>query len=356
MGKYGMGKQYLMVLALICFSLLVSCTPGGVAPSTAVSLAQQPSESSPPVSTPSASSALISAEYIRQGDAFLQADRFDEALVAYDKAIEADPDRAEAYFGRGNALRNSGVYEREEALKAYDRAITIKPDYTEAYFEKGNILFLEGLTKEAVAAYDKAIELKPDYPEAYYGKGCALEVSGSGKVMSSSLSTSVQVQEGYKMLRGAVEALDRAIELKPDYAHAFFIKGVSLYQLQRYEDAILSLNRAIEMGILLDLYIENAYIVKARALVRQSKPDEALKTLDAGLEAVFRDGSKWYDDGDGLYFEKAVIYSEHYSDAKNAVENLEKCLEINPGRWKFIRNEQKFENISSDAEFQKLIG
>jgi len=85
--------------------------------------------------------------------------KFNEAVKAYDKAIELDPKSANSWTGKGNALEAQAKY--DEALEAYEKAIEIDSQLTEAWFGKGNALYNQGKVKEASQAYDRAIELDP---------------------------------------------------------------------------------------------------------------------------------------------------------------------------------------------------
>ena len=49
-----------------------------------------------------------------------------------------EPDYAEAFNNRGNALRR--LKRLDEALASYDKAIALKPDYAEAHNNRGNAL------------------------------------------------------------------------------------------------------------------------------------------------------------------------------------------------------------------------
>ena len=63
------------------------------------------------------------------------------------------------WFHKGSELMNLGKY--NEAIKAYDKAIEINPQDSDAWYNKG--LDLEQLSKsdESIKAYEKAIEINP---------------------------------------------------------------------------------------------------------------------------------------------------------------------------------------------------
>ena len=58
-----------------------------------------------------------------------------ESIYYFNKAIEIDPQNANAWYNKGFALHYLGRY--EEAIAAYDKAIEIDPQYTDALYNKG---------------------------------------------------------------------------------------------------------------------------------------------------------------------------------------------------------------------------
>ncbi|MGD2088705.1 MAG: tetratricopeptide repeat protein [Candidatus Aminicenantes bacterium] len=84
--------------------------------------------------------------------------RPDQALEAYNKAIEIKPDNHEAWYKKGWALDK--LSRHEDALEAYNKAIKIKPNYDQAWFNKGVALEKLGRKKEAQKAFEKADEIK----------------------------------------------------------------------------------------------------------------------------------------------------------------------------------------------------
>ena len=102
---------------------------------------------------------------------YLEQNKREKALSAYNEAIRLKPDFAEAYTNRGAAYVNLGKY--AEAIADFDEAIRLKPDFAEAYFNRGVAKGKLGKYREAIGDYNEAIRLKPDFAEAYTNRGAA---------------------------------------------------------------------------------------------------------------------------------------------------------------------------------------
>ncbi|NMB85953.1 MAG: tetratricopeptide repeat protein, partial [Methanothrix sp.] len=96
-----------------------------------------------------------------KGRALLKLGRYEEAVKAFDQAIEmAAPGsfRApSAWIGKGDALLALGNY--EEALKAYNRAIDLSPVYYDAWKGRGEAQKSMGLVAEASSSFYVARKL-----------------------------------------------------------------------------------------------------------------------------------------------------------------------------------------------------
>ena len=64
-----------------------------------------------------------------------------------------------AWTGKGIALND--LNKSDEAIKAYDKAIEISPQNPMAWYNKGAALDNLNKTDESKKAYDKAIEINP---------------------------------------------------------------------------------------------------------------------------------------------------------------------------------------------------
>ena len=60
---------------------------------------------------------------------------------------------------------------KEYAIEIYDKAIELNPNYAEAYFNKGVCLSNLNFKSEAIDMYNKTIELNPNFIDAYFQRG-----------------------------------------------------------------------------------------------------------------------------------------------------------------------------------------
>ena len=92
-----------------------------------------------------------------KGIALYDQKKYDEAIQAFDKAIDIDPQFEEAWYYKGVALFDQGKY--DDANQALDKANDIDPQDADAWREKGFALTRLGLTVESFDAFEKADEL-----------------------------------------------------------------------------------------------------------------------------------------------------------------------------------------------------
>ena len=132
-------------------------------------------------------------DWNNKGRELYDLDEHDEAIKAFDKAIEANPQYYEAWYNKGVALVNLGKY--DEAITAFDKAIEINPHNWVAWDGKGVILTELGKYDEAIKAFDKAIELNPTNSEVFNNRELALS-----KLNKTTLIKNVSVANGTNAL------------------------------------------------------------------------------------------------------------------------------------------------------------
>jgi len=203
--------------------------------------------------------------------------RLQEAELSTRKAIELNPDFAEAHSNLGNTLKDLGRL--QEAELSTRKAIELNPDFAEAFLNLGNILKDLGNLKDAEVSIRKAIELNPNFANAHYNLGNTLKDLGNLKEAELSTRKAIELNPDFAnahynlgntlkdlgRLQEAELSTRKAIELNPDFAEAFLNLGNILKDLGNLKEAELSTRKAIELnpdfaeahsnlgGILIDL-------------------------------------------------------------------------------------------------------
>jgi tetratricopeptide (TPR) repeat protein len=96
-----------------------------------------------------------------------------QAIAAYQKVLELDPEHAAAHINLGTLHYNRQDYTLSE--RHYRAAIAIDPRYALAHFDLGNVLDETGRVTEAIQAYNTALQLAPTYGDAHYNVALAYE-------------------------------------------------------------------------------------------------------------------------------------------------------------------------------------
>jgi len=123
--------------------------------------------------------ANFTTAYKSLGDLLVTSPRrlYDQAIQAYQKAVELSPDYAEAFVGLGDARQAKGQY--DEAIAEYRKALQLEPENARVHYGMGKIYYNEKqLYHEAVAEYERAIQLEPKFIEAHLSLGELFEEKG----------------------------------------------------------------------------------------------------------------------------------------------------------------------------------
>ncbi len=99
-----------------------------------------------------------------------------EAIAAYRKAVELNPDAAGAWVNIGTLLYQQR--ELEEAERCYRQALEASPGYALAHFNLGNICEESERLPEAVNHYRLALRMQPEYADAHYNIALVYERAG----------------------------------------------------------------------------------------------------------------------------------------------------------------------------------
>jgi tetratricopeptide (TPR) repeat protein len=170
------------------------------------------------------------------GNMQFNAEHYEDALQTFDKGIQVaqgyvsgatpkdpknpitEPAKAKAgmgqmYASQGNAYLK--LKKNTEAIAAYTKAAELDPNPAVAYFNICATQYNAGNMDGAAAACDKAIQVDPNKADAYFIKGSAMY--GNGKL---------DANNKYVVPPGTTDALKKYLELAPDGSHANDVKAM----------------------------------------------------------------------------------------------------------------------------------
>ncbi|MCA8939730.1 MAG: tetratricopeptide repeat protein, partial [Planctomycetes bacterium] len=157
--------------------------------------------------------------------------RFEESDQATAKALELDPALAESYNIRGISHYQRQLY--DEALRLFEGYIAALPTLEKeriatGHSNRGNVLSCLNRVQEAIEAYKTAIASAPRSPRTY-----------NTRIFLSDLYA------GQSQFNEATEALNGLLALAPNYADAWYKRGVVRIQMGNPEGALEDFKTAV---------------------------------------------------------------------------------------------------------------
>jgi Flp pilus assembly protein TadD len=95
---------------------------------------------------------------------------FEQAVSKYNKILKADPNCADAYFGKAEASVGVPKLTPEEVMALYKKAVELDPKNPIYHSSYAAYLLEIGRFNEAEAAYLKAAEVDPDNARYYFSE------------------------------------------------------------------------------------------------------------------------------------------------------------------------------------------
>ena len=170
-----------------------------------------------------------------------------EAIESLQTAIKLDPKNPIPHQMLGVAYFKRNQY--PEAIQALRRAIELNPKVTpdypyHPYYDLGMVYLKQGNFDDAISCFERAIELDPDQIRAYYSLGNAYIRQGS-------------VQKGAELIRkyqnlkpymNLVSQLEIALQQNSDNPERWYQLGRLHAQYGRFEKAITPLEQSIKLS------------------------------------------------------------------------------------------------------------
>ncbi|MFB3924051.1 MAG: protein kinase [Terriglobia bacterium] len=155
-----------------------------------------------------------------------------EADAASRKALDIDPQLAEAHASRGLAISLHRDF--ESAQKEFQAAIDLDPNLFEAYYYVGSSYYAQGKMAEAIEWFEKASRVRPEDYQA-------------PTLLASAYDALKRKPEAASAHHRAFQLIERHLKLHPDDARAVYFGALALCNLGDRERSMQWAERAMAM-------------------------------------------------------------------------------------------------------------
>lgn len=163
-----------------------------------------------------------------EGDKYLKAQNYQQAIVEYKKALALDPKLGIAYYGLGLCYHQTQQWQL--AVDAWKHAKALLQPEGAMYITLGNDLYHLKRYDEALKSFQQAIEIHPpdiDIAVASYWIGA--------------------IYNEEKKFGSAIEPLQTAVKLRPDDPDYRSELGTAYYGAQKFPEAATALKEAVRL-------------------------------------------------------------------------------------------------------------
>jgi tetratricopeptide (TPR) repeat protein len=144
--------------------------------------------------------------------------------------------------------------------------------------------------------------------------------------------------EAYHDLEGAVEDYTNAISYNPDILEAYFLRGVALYNLKKYDEAIANYRALINLknSKLVDPYRHQILFCEGNVYGAKGDLKKAICFMEA---AKSTNRFEWN------YHYHCACYKLEDKQYEGAIKDFTSCLELNPNhRFSYFKRGETYLN------------
>jgi serine/threonine protein kinase/Tfp pilus assembly protein PilF len=175
----------------------------------------------------------LAEAHVARGLAVSLSKRFDEAEQEFETAMKLDPKLFDAPYWYGRALQSAGRF--QEAAKMFERASTLRPEDYQAPGFLAQAYGSLGMVEERDAGLRRALKLMEDRLELNPDDARAANLAAAFLARLGDLSK-------------AVEYADRSLAIDPEDPMLLYNVACTYVALKRYDDAMNCLERAVDKG------------------------------------------------------------------------------------------------------------
>ncbi len=233
-------------------------------------------------------------EAYRIGINAYQHNQIDLMLQYMQQAASFSPGDPDLIYYIGEAYRLGGNY--EEALEAYQQAIDTRPAFAPPHLARALLRLELNANADVIDDLNRAVELDPYYIDAYLTRAAYWLAQGEANV--------------------ALEDLQQANTISPGLAVSYVLSAQAYYAIGDYTNALQS----AQLGYEADRTLLPAYITLARCYLVNGDAEQALYYAEIFTRYETDDAAAWAIVGEGYYLRGEAYYQQALDAFNRSIE------------------------------------
>lgn len=272
-------------------------------------------------------------------------DQHINAIPSYKFALKIEPNNEETYRNLGKSLRKVNKF--DDALIAFERSIELKNNNPDAYFNLGLIYLDSNDLFESIKNFKKAIKYNNLFYQAYYNLGIVYDLIGNIRESEKNYKKTLEINTKHlKALNNlstlyinsnknseAIKLLKRCIEIDPSYTQALTNLGVALQDKNKFLDSLGFYEKAIKTNSKFIKAIVQKLFIK-RKMCDWSGQSEGLQQLNL-INKSNIEATPWQllslDDSPEQEYIRAKKYAKQFKTLRNKINKVYKNNKIRVG-------------------------
>ncbi len=267
-------------------------------------------------------------QYFNKGYDHALEGKFNEAVAQYSKALELNPNYANAYYNRGWVYYQLTNY--TDCVRDMSKVIAYDDTFQPAYMMRGTAYYSLQFYQKAFADYQKAVELNPKDKISLNNMGLIMEQENKNEEALKYYNLALEIDPNYKSAKNNRDAIQKIAakssqktEQSTNNAHALLVKADAELEKRDYQNAIALLDEAIQNN----RNFRDAYEKRGWAKSRLGEYEQAIidfnRALELGANKTIYNKSGWAKYKLGWYeeaiadFDQALLIDPNYSEAKD---------------------------------------
>ncbi len=291
--------------------------------------------------------AALGGAYALKGSFLSIGDLIRKGVDMERRALEIEPDLADAHNWLGAGLLNLGLV--EEGITSIREAIRLEPDNGQAWQSLGRALWVgKGDFAAAIPAFRKAIEFNPEAGYSYLQLGLLLAWDGQFDEAEAVCRRAVELQDQYISGNAGLQVVGANARL----GYVYYLQG-------RYAEAVREYERGLAFVASSDHALKERTSIEiamklGAAYFRWGKAEDAARFFDRALKAFDQRVAKGADDPYTRYYIACLLAMR--GDIDRAFDVLDRVSKLLPALTAArARRDPDLENLRDDPRFQIIL-